>query len=179
MKDLSIRKYKPSDCGDLAKLFHDTIYAVNSKDYTEEQLNAWASGSEDLEKWNGSLAKNTAFVAIINDIIVGFGDIDKTGYLDRLFVHKDHQRENRLSPLRKAGTDSTGRSHYCSCIYYRRKSHASIRNIDRRRRQRSGGDRHRLVLPPVLIIVGFLIGFSYLISGRMKKYGVRQLAEDI
>ncbi|WP_409015776.1 hypothetical protein [Anaerostipes caccae] len=35
------------------------------------------------------------------------------------------------------------------------------------------------VLPPVLIIVGFLVGFSYLISRRIKKYGVRQLAEDI
>lgn len=34
-------------------------------------------------------------------------------------------------------------------------------------------------LVPVLIIVGFLISFSYLISGRIKKYGVRQLAEDI
>ena len=28
-----------------------------------------------------------------NDVIVGFGDIDKTGYLDRLFVHKDNQRK--------------------------------------------------------------------------------------
>ena len=35
------------------------------------------------------------------------------------------------------------------------------------------------VLPPVFIIVGFLIGFSYLISRRTNKYGVRQLAEDI
>ncbi len=28
---------------------------------------------------------------IENDIIIGFGDIDKTGYLDRLYVHKDYQ----------------------------------------------------------------------------------------
>ena len=25
-------------------------------------------------------------------MIVGFGDIDKTGYLDRLYVHADYQR---------------------------------------------------------------------------------------
>ena len=30
-------------------------------------------------------------VAIDNNIIVGFGDIDKTGYLDRLYVHADYQ----------------------------------------------------------------------------------------
>lgn len=29
-----------------------------------------------------------------NDVIVGFGDIDKTGYLDRLFVHKDYQNQD-------------------------------------------------------------------------------------
>lgn len=33
----------------------------------------------------------TEYVAIENGIITGFGDIDDTGYLDRLFVHKDHQ----------------------------------------------------------------------------------------
>ena len=28
-----------------------------------------------------------------NGIIVGFGDIDFTGYLDRLYVHKDYQNQ--------------------------------------------------------------------------------------
>jgi len=32
-------------------------------------------------------------VAIDNEVIIGFGDIDKAGYLDRLFVHSDYQRK--------------------------------------------------------------------------------------
>ena len=32
------------------------------------------------------------FVSWQNKKIIGFGDIDKTGYLDRLYVHKDYQR---------------------------------------------------------------------------------------
>ena len=32
-------------------------------------------------------------------MIVGFGDIDKTGYLDRLFVHKDYQRQGIASAI--------------------------------------------------------------------------------
>lgn len=28
-----------------------------------------------------------------NDIIIGFGDMDKTGYLNRLFIHKDYQKK--------------------------------------------------------------------------------------
>ena len=44
-----------------------------------------------MEKWNSSLKEHYSIVAVENDVIVGFGDIDKTGYLDRLYVHTDHQ----------------------------------------------------------------------------------------
>lgn len=30
-------------------------------------------------------------LAVNDDMIIGFGDIDNTGFLDRLFVHKDYQ----------------------------------------------------------------------------------------
>ena len=78
-----IRKYKQSDCKELAELFYNTVHTVNAKDYTTEQLNVW----------NSSLQEHYSIVAVENDVIVGFGDIDKTGYLDRLFVHKDNQRK--------------------------------------------------------------------------------------
>lgn len=51
-----------------------------NKDYTKEQLNVWATGQVDLEKWNESLQEHFSVVAVDNEIIVGFGDIDKTGY---------------------------------------------------------------------------------------------------
>ena len=47
----------------------------------------------DLEKWNESLQEHFSIVAVDDEIIVGFGDIDKTGYLDRLFVHASYQRK--------------------------------------------------------------------------------------
>ena len=39
------------------------------------------------------LAGAFSVVAVENENILGFGDIDKTGYLDRLYVHKDYQRK--------------------------------------------------------------------------------------
>lgn len=88
-----IRTYLPSDCAQLAKLFYQTVHAVNARDYTEEQLHAWASGSVNLEEWNQSLSEHYTAVAILNHTAAGFGDIDKFGYLDRLYVHKDYQRQ--------------------------------------------------------------------------------------
>ncbi len=86
-----IRAYQTSDCGNLAELFYHTVHTVNAKDYTKEQLNVWATGTVDLEKWNQSFEEHYSLVAVDDDMIIGFGDIDKTGYLDRLFVHSDYQ----------------------------------------------------------------------------------------
>lgn len=87
-----IRHYLPGDCRELADLFYNTVHTINAKDYTREQLDAWASGQVDLSKWNQTFLEHYTLVAIENGMIVGFGDIDSTGYLDHLFVHKDWAR---------------------------------------------------------------------------------------
>lgn len=86
-----VRKYVPSDCETLARLFYDTVHSVNAKDYTKEQLDAWASGTVDLEMWNRTFLEHNTLVAVADDKIVGFGDMDQDGYLDRLYVHRDYQ----------------------------------------------------------------------------------------
>lgn len=94
-----VRNYMPSDCQQLAELFYETVHTVNGKDYTEEQLDVWATGNVDLEEWNTSLSEHYTVIAVEGDIIVGFADMDKTGYLDRLFVHKDFQRQGIATVL--------------------------------------------------------------------------------
>lgn len=86
-----IREYRSSDCKELTELFYNTVHKVNAKDYTKEQLDVWATVQIDLERWNQSFLEHYSIVAVDDKIIVGFGDIDKTGYLDRLFVHTDYQ----------------------------------------------------------------------------------------
>lgn len=88
---MDIRRYQQSDCKELTELFYNTVHTVNAKDYTKEQLNIWATGQVDLKKWDLSLQEHYSIVAVENNVIVGFGDIDKTGYLDHLFVHADYQ----------------------------------------------------------------------------------------
>ncbi len=87
----SLRAYRPSDCRTLAELFYRTVHTVNAKDYTKEQLDAWASGQVDLEAWDRSLREHDSLVALDGELLIGFGDMDRTGYLDRLFVHPDYQ----------------------------------------------------------------------------------------
>lgn len=88
-----IRKYRSSDCEQLAELFYQTVHAVNVKDYTKEQLDVWATGCVDLKKWDRSFLEHHTIVALENKVIAGFGDMDESGYLDRLYVHKDYQNQ--------------------------------------------------------------------------------------
>lgn len=96
---LVIRNYQPEDCREMAQLFYDTVHTVNAKDYSEEQQNVWATGKVDLEQWNQSFLEHYSLVAVEDGRIVGFGDIDHTGYLDRLYVHKDYQGQGIASEL--------------------------------------------------------------------------------
>lgn len=96
---MQLREYMPSDCAQLAELFYQTVHSVNAKDYTKEQLDAWATGEVDLQAWDASFRAHKTIIAVKNGEIVGFGDMDETGYLDRLYVHKDHQGQGIASAI--------------------------------------------------------------------------------
>lgn len=99
---MKLRKYQKEDCLKLLKLFFDTVRNVNIKDYTQEQIAVWAPDNyieEKYERWSRTLKENFTIVAEINGEIVGFADIASSGYLDRLFVHKDYQKIGIASAL--------------------------------------------------------------------------------
>lgn len=96
---MQLREYKTADCEQIAELFYQTVHTINAKDYTEEQLDAWATGKVNLNEWNQSFLEHNTVIAALNDEIVGFGDINQSGYLDRLYVHKDYQRQGIASAI--------------------------------------------------------------------------------
>jgi putative acetyltransferase len=78
---------------------------VNARDYTPEQLDAWApewsaeERQEQVKKLKLLLRKNISYVADMGGQVVGFADITKDGYLNRMFVHKNHQGQGIASAL--------------------------------------------------------------------------------
>ncbi len=98
---MTVRNYRSSDCEPIARLFYDTVHSVNRKDYTAKQLNAWATGRIDFIAWDKSFLEHDSLVAETNGLIIGFGDIDHTGYLDRLYVHRDYQNRGIATAILK------------------------------------------------------------------------------
>ena len=96
---LTVRPYRPSDCPILAEIFYQTVHGVCGRDYTPQQLDAWADGQLDLAAWDASFQAHTTLVAEWDGVIVGFADLADGGYLDRLYVHRDYQRRGIAAAL--------------------------------------------------------------------------------
>lgn len=90
-KKIQLRPYKPEDCKEMSELFYQTVHNINARDYSFEQRMVWANGNVNLKEWNKSFCSNYTLVATDGTLILGFSDIDDSGYLDRLYVHKDYQ----------------------------------------------------------------------------------------
>lgn len=86
---ITIRPLQSDDIPALIQLFKEAVQAINVTDYSQEQIAAWTD--INTEKWHTTLSKNIAFVALIDNQIVGFADITHEGYLDRLYIHKGYQ----------------------------------------------------------------------------------------
>ena len=86
-----LRTYRPDDAPALLTLFRDTIRRVNSRDYTPDQIRAWASDDIDPLVWADRFAGRFVAVAEEAGRAVGFADLEASGHIDRVFVSADHQ----------------------------------------------------------------------------------------
>lgn len=96
---MEFREYKNTDLHAVMDLFYVTVHEVNKNDYSEEQLDAIAPKDANEYHWEKSLKKNHTIVVEEDDKLIAFGNIGKTGYLDRLYVHPDYLRKGIASKL--------------------------------------------------------------------------------
>ena len=99
---MHIRTFRLEDTEELVQLFYETVHTVNGLHYTPEQLKVWAPAEQKQELlalWKKELTHRLTYVAVHDGCIVGFCDMTDTGYLDRLYVHKDMQGQGVASAL--------------------------------------------------------------------------------
>jgi len=92
MKVDTIRRATANDLEQILQLFSETIEFVNSKDYLPDQIKVWKNGIAARERWLDKICVQYFLVAEINQSIVGFASITPDGYLDFMYVSKDHLR---------------------------------------------------------------------------------------
>lgn len=81
------------DCMRAAQLFYETVHSINVRDYTPEQIDAWAPNSTQHQT---SIAEKLTSQTTIGvkecGILIGFGSLENST-IDMLYVHKDRQNQ--------------------------------------------------------------------------------------
>ena len=96
---IDIRRYRPSDLAGMIALFRDTVRRVNGRDYSQQQVLAWAPDDIDARRWRHRFDNKEVWVADLDGAPVGFVDVARDGLIDMLYVHADHQGTGIASRL--------------------------------------------------------------------------------
>lgn len=83
---LRIRRYSHADSGPTLDLFLRAIRTTAAADYSPEQVAAWAPDDIDQAAWAARRGARNTVVAELDGRVVGFTDVDETGYLDMMYV---------------------------------------------------------------------------------------------
>jgi putative acetyltransferase len=102
---MQLRTATANDVPQIIQLFEGTITTVNSKDYTSEQTTVWSSRGAVAAKWIAKMSEQYFIVLEEDAAIIGFASLTALGYLDFMYVHKDHQRRGTASMLLKGLED--------------------------------------------------------------------------
>ncbi|OCJ11950.1 acetyltransferase [Rhizobium sp. AC27/96] len=94
----SIKAYLPDDARATIDIFLRAIRETASKDYSPEQIAAWAK-VDDAEVWAQYRASRPTWLAMNGPMPVGFTDLKPDGCLDMMFVDPDHQGKGIASLL--------------------------------------------------------------------------------
>ncbi|MFT3989249.1 GNAT family N-acetyltransferase [Aestuariivirga sp.] len=82
----SIRRYRPSDAADLARIFEHSVKGLASRHYTAGQVAAWLSDAPDENSIAEENEDGQVFLAVTqDDHAVAYIDLEPDGHIDMLF----------------------------------------------------------------------------------------------
>ena len=96
---MSLRAYDESDAEATLRVFLRAVRVTASKDYSPEQIAAWGSDDISLDVWAVKRLQTDTVVAVEGDEVLGFSDVDDSGYIDMMFVDPAVTRRGVASAL--------------------------------------------------------------------------------
>lgn len=90
---MNVREYKQGDIAQISELYYQTVRNVNSKDYSSEQVKAWAPKIYDDSFWLKRFDNYDVYVVDEDGLILGFSEYQFPGHIDCFYVHHEKQRQ--------------------------------------------------------------------------------------
>lgn len=84
---MNIRAYHSTDAEAISALFYASVVALGARDYTPEQVEAWASRTPTPEDVQARCSdRRTVLVSTYeNGSVVAYGDLEPDGHIDHLY----------------------------------------------------------------------------------------------
>ncbi|WP_041739345.1 GNAT family N-acetyltransferase [Calothrix sp. PCC 6303] len=89
---MKIRLFQEQDAEQIALLFHQTVREVNIRDYSLNQVKAWAPDNIYFRNWFKTCSEKLTYVAESEGLVIGFGELELNGHIDCFYCHKNSQR---------------------------------------------------------------------------------------
>ncbi|WP_414756472.1 GNAT family N-acetyltransferase [Anabaena sp. CCY 9910] len=87
---MKIRLFHIQDAEQIALLFHQTVREVNIRDYSNNQVIAWAPDNIHFRDWAKICSERFTYVADDQGVIAGFGELELNGHIDCFYCHKNY-----------------------------------------------------------------------------------------
>ncbi len=87
---MQIRRFVQGEEADLLAVHYSAIHQIASRDYTQEQIEAWAPQDIDPLVWAQRIRAINPFVVEVAGSIVAYADLQEDGYIDQFFVSGAH-----------------------------------------------------------------------------------------
>ncbi|WP_407296684.1 GNAT family N-acetyltransferase [Stutzerimonas zhaodongensis] len=111
---LEVRRYAPQDLYNVIDVFIQAIRQIASADYDPEQIEAWSQADPDV--WSQRCESRPTWVAVINQIVVGFTEFEQDGHLAMMYVHPRYAGQGVAKTLLRT-VEAYARDAVISCIF--------------------------------------------------------------
>jgi putative acetyltransferase len=101
-----IRRFRAGDEPNLFGVFFSAVHDVASRDYSPEQLDAWAPRSIPPTEWADKMREIVPFVMEHMGRPIAYADLQPSGYIDHFFVSSRFVRQGVGSMLMRRIHDS-------------------------------------------------------------------------
>ena len=97
--NIKIRDVRAGDAKARIEIFRSSVRIIARRDYTQDQVVAWAPDEIDIASWEVRCTTRRAFLAEDERGPVGFADLEADGHVDMMYVHARCQGKGVASAL--------------------------------------------------------------------------------
>lgn len=86
---------------EVVDLFYRSVHSIDCQIYSAVERSAWAPLPPNYSVWAARISDKPLWIVQFEQTVVGFLELDPTGYINCLYTHPDYQHKGVASALLK------------------------------------------------------------------------------